>query len=92
MVAPPQGYRNVVTMLPVQSRMARIALGWGVRDLAKAAMTSPDTVARFERGEELKPRTVAALRSTLETAGVAFIADEPGVGGAGVRLTGSRPE
>ena len=42
-------------MLPVQSRMSRAALGWSVRDLAKAMTTSPDTVARFERGEELKP-------------------------------------
>jgi transcriptional regulator with XRE-family HTH domain len=73
MVAISQGYRNVVTMLPVQSRMARAALGWGVRDLAKAAMTSPDTVARFERGEELKPRTVAALRAALESGGVVLL-------------------
>jgi len=76
-------------MLPVQSRMARVALGWGVRDLARAAMTSPDTVARFERGEELKLRTVAALRAALEADGVAFITKEAGIGGAGVLLARS---
>ena len=52
-------------------------------------MTSPDTVARFERGEELKPRTVAALRTALEAGGVIFIAEESGIGGAGVRLARS---
>jgi transcriptional regulator with XRE-family HTH domain len=65
--------------------MARVAVGWGVRDLAKAAMVSPDTVARFERGEDLKPRTVAALRMAFESAGLEFI-DEDDRGGVGVRL------
>jgi transcriptional regulator with XRE-family HTH domain len=68
----------------VQSKMARAALGLGIRDLAKAASVSPDTVARFERGEELRPRTVEALRTALEVAGVIFV-DENGEG-PGVRL------
>jgi DNA-binding XRE family transcriptional regulator len=71
-------------MKAVQSKMARVALGLGVRDLAKLADVSPDTVARFERGDELKPRTVEAIRTAMETAGVQFI-DENG-GGPGVRL------
>ena len=69
---------------PIQSRMARAALGWGVRELAAAAKVSIDTVARFERGEELRERTVEALQRALEAAGVEFI-DENG-GGPGVRL------
>lgn len=64
--------------------MARVAVNLGVRELAAAARVSTNTVARFERGEELKPRTIAALRAALEAAGVEFI-DENG-GGAGVRL------
>lgn len=68
----------------IQSKMARVAVGYGVRELAKSAGVSPDTVARFERGEELKPSTVATIRAALESAGVEFI-DENG-GGAGVRL------
>lgn len=71
-------------MLAVQSKMARAALGWGVRDLAKAAAVSPDTIARLERGETLYPRTLAAIRAALEAAGVEFIAENGG--GAGVRL------
>ena len=71
-------------MLAVQCKMARIALGLGVRDLAELAKVSPDTVARLERGEELKERTVDALRTALEKAGVEFIAENGG--GPGVRL------
>jgi hypothetical protein len=68
--------------------MARTALAWGVRDLAKAADVSHDTVVRFERGEELKDRTVAAMQESLERAGVEFIAEDESSagGGPGVRL------
>jgi transcriptional regulator with XRE-family HTH domain len=69
---------------PVQCRMARAALGMGVRELAAAAKESVDTVARFERGEELKERTIDALQRALEAAGIKLI-DENG-GGPGVRL------
>jgi transcriptional regulator with XRE-family HTH domain len=74
----------------VQCKMARVALGLGVRDLAEAAMVSPDTIARLERGEELRARTLAAIRAALEAAGVEFIAENGG--GAGVRLRKSAPE
>lgn len=65
---------------PVQCRMARAALGLGVRELAAAAKVSIDTVARFERGDELKERTIEALQRALEAAGVEFTnGDQPGV-------------
>ena len=39
-----------------------------------------DTVARFERGEELKERTIEALQRALEAAGVEFTnGEQPGV-------------
>ena len=56
----------------------------GVRELAAAAKVSVDTVARFERGEELKERTIESLQRALEAAGINLI-DENG-GGPGVRL------
>src|SRR6201989_3011845 len=66
--------------LPVQCRMARAALGLGVRELAAAAKVSIDTVARFERGDELKERTIDALQRALEAAGIEFTnGDQPGV-------------
>jgi transcriptional regulator with XRE-family HTH domain len=71
-------------MIAVQSKMARAAVGWGVRDLAKAAGVAADTISRLERGEEIMPRTLAAIRAALESAGVIFI-DQNG-NGPGVRL------
>ena len=71
-------------LVAVQSRMARAALGLGVRDLARAAGVSPDTIARLERGETLRSSTLAAIRAALEKAGVLFI--EENGGGPGVRL------
>lgn len=70
-------------IFPVQCRMARAALGLGIRELAAAAKVSMDTVARFERGEELKERTIEALQRALEEAGVEFTNGEQ----PGVRLT-----
>ncbi|OSP53847.1 transcriptional regulator [Pseudoruegeria sp. SK021] len=64
--------------------MARTATGLGVRDLAARAKVSPNTIARLERGEDLKPATVETIREALEAAGVEFIAENGG--GAGVRL------
>lgn len=67
-------------LLPIQSRMARAGLRWGIRDLARAAKVSVDTVVRFERGEELKARTVEALQRAFELAGVEFTTgDRPGL-------------
>lgn len=69
-----------MVFLPVQSRMARAGLGWGIRELARAAKVSVDTVVRFERGEELKERTVEALQRAFEAAGVEFVnGDRPGL-------------
>jgi DNA-binding Xre family transcriptional regulator len=74
-----QGY----LLTPTQCKMARVAVDWGVRDLAASAGLSTNTVARFERGEEIRPSTLAAIRTALEAAGVLFI-DENGEG-PGVR-------
>jgi len=69
-----------MNFLPVQCRMARAALGLGVRELAAVAKVSTDTVARFERGDELKERTIEALQRALEAAGVEFTnGNRPGV-------------
>lgn len=71
-------------MHSTQCRMARAALGLGVRDLAKSAGVAQATVSRLERGDELRPATITTIRSALEAAGVEFI--EENGGGAGVRL------
>jgi transcriptional regulator with XRE-family HTH domain len=71
-------------MTPKQCKMARAGLGLGVRDLAAAAKVSTNTLTRFEAGEDLRPRTIDAIRAALEAAGVEFIPENGG--GAGVRL------
>ena len=60
-------------MNPIQCKMARVATGLGLRELADMAGVSPNTVSRLERGEELKPATVETIRTALEQAGVVFL-------------------
>jgi transcriptional regulator with XRE-family HTH domain len=71
-------------MKPIQLKMARAAVGWGVRDLAKKAGVTANTVTRIENGADAKQSTMDRLQHALESAGVEFI-DENG-GGPGVRL------
>ena len=63
----------------MQSRMARAALQWGIRDLAKKARVAPSTISRFEAGETLQPRTIEAIQRAFEAAGIEFTnGDKPG--------------
>jgi transcriptional regulator with XRE-family HTH domain len=64
--------------------MARAALGWRTTDLARAANVGLNTVNRFEAGRDARMSSVEKLRSALEAAGVAFIAENGG--GLGVRF------
>jgi transcriptional regulator with XRE-family HTH domain len=64
----------------VQSKMARAALGWGIRDLAREANVGVSTVARFEAGSEPIPANLTAIQRALEAGGVEFTnGDQPGV-------------
>jgi DNA-binding XRE family transcriptional regulator len=72
-------------IIPRQSRMARAALGWTLKDLAEFARVSHVTVNRFEMGHSVSNHsTLAALQRAMEDAGVEFIPENGG--GAGVRL------
>jgi transcriptional regulator with XRE-family HTH domain len=68
-----------------QLRMARAALRWTVRHLAKAAGLHPNTITNLEierfSGD---PKTWAAVEKVLVHAGLEFIGENGG--GAGVRL------
>ena len=72
-------------LTPVQIRMARAALGWGVRELAKKAGLAPNTVSRFENGGGARVYTLAQIQKALESEGVIFIPADS-VGGPGVRV------
>jgi ribosome-binding protein aMBF1 (putative translation factor) len=67
-------------MKSIQSKMARAAIGWQVEDLAREVVASPDTIARFERGDELQPRTVQAIRKAFEAQGLRFIEEGGEIG------------
>ena len=73
------------TLSQGQCRAARYLLNLSQQDLADAAGIARSTITEFERGARgATPGTLAAMRSALEVAGVAFI-DRNG-GGPGVRL------
>lgn len=71
-------------MNPAQMRMARAALGWGVRELAERAGITANTVTRIENGSDAKRSTLDAIQSTFEAAGIEFIPENGG--GAGIRF------
>ncbi len=72
----------------VQVRMGRAAVGWNVRELARNAGVTPNTISRIENGGDALASTMERLQTALEDAGVIFIyADEEG---PGVRLRGDR--
>jgi transcriptional regulator with XRE-family HTH domain len=67
-------------MKAIQLRMARAAVGWGVRELAAKAGVTANTVTRIENGADAKQSTMDRLQSALEAAGVEFTnGDQPGV-------------
>ena len=67
-------------MKAVQLRMARAAVGWGVRELAERAGVTANTVTRIENGADAKQSTMDALQRTLEAAGLEFTdGEQPGV-------------
>ena len=67
-------------MKAVQLRMARAAVGWGVRELAERAGVTANTVTRIENGADAKQSTMDRLQGALEAAGVEFTnGDQPGV-------------
>jgi transcriptional regulator with XRE-family HTH domain len=71
---------DTVQMKAVQLKMARAAVGWGVRELAEKAGVTANTVTRIENGADAKQSTMDALQRALESAGVEFTnGGQPGV-------------
>jgi transcriptional regulator with XRE-family HTH domain len=60
-------------------KMARAALGWSVRDLAKEASISPTSVTSFEKDRSINVRTLKAMEDAFANAGIEFI-EQNGVG------------
>jgi predicted transcriptional regulator len=61
-----------------------------VSDLASAAVVSPPTVRRFERGGSMRPSTVKTIQRALEKAGGIFIDANDGTGHAARQGVGTK--
>jgi transcriptional regulator with XRE-family HTH domain len=72
-------------MTPRQSRAARGALGWSMRDLASHSGLALQTVHRFEAGEELREETMARIESAFIAGGLLLI-DPDGIADEGIRF------
>jgi transcriptional regulator with XRE-family HTH domain len=70
----------------VQLRMARAALNWTVQDLSRAANVAPATISRIEAALTARSSSLAAIRITLERAGIVFMRHSDG---DGVRVMGA---
>lgn len=73
---------------PLQSRLARAALGWSIKEAASAAGVGFNTLARFEVGGDTYAKTLQKITATYEAAGVTFLsAGQSSLdGGEGVRF------
>ncbi|MDB5439962.1 MAG: transcriptional regulator [Caulobacteraceae bacterium] len=71
---------------PMQIKLARTALGLGVRDLAAAAEIAPSTIHRFETDKgSMHSRTLDRVQQVLEERGIIFIGADDSAG-PGIRI------
>lgn len=68
-----------MTVTHIQIRMARAAIGIGVRELAREAGISPATLSRVENGGSANASTLEAIARACRDRGVRFSADRNGV-------------
>ena len=77
---------SVPTLTPLQVKLARTAVGLGVRELARMSGVAPSTIQRFESGRgDMQSRTLNKVQQFLESAGVIFIPADLN-GGPGLRM------
>lgn len=69
--------------------MARAAIRWSMRDLAREASVGVNTVLRFEAGAPANDSTVRLMQTALEAGGVVFI-DGDNTIGPGIQLRDPR--
>ena len=57
---------------PQHLRMARAGLGWTLIDLSKRSGLNPNTISRYEQGNEGMVGKLRKLEAALRAAGVVF--------------------
>ena len=60
---------------PQHLRMARAGLGWTLIDLSKRSGVNPNTISRYECGQEGMVGKLRKLEAALRAGGVVFIED-----------------
>jgi transcriptional regulator with XRE-family HTH domain len=76
---------DIMSFLPAQCRAARALINLDQNELAARASVSRGVIIDFEKGKRTPgTNNLAAIRTALEAAGIAFI--ESNGGGPGVRL------
>jgi transcriptional regulator with XRE-family HTH domain len=65
---------------PQHLRMARAGLGWTLIDLAERSGVNPNTISRYEQGQEGMVGKLRKLEAALRAAGVIFTEDTSMVG------------
>lgn len=61
-----------------QVKMARAALDWGIRDLARHAGVTARTVTRFENGGNASLETLTKVKQALDAAGITYVPENGG--------------
>ncbi len=56
-------------MTPKQCKMARVGLGWTVRQLSEKAKVMPNTVTNFEKGRGVHTSSISVLEQALLSTG-----------------------
>jgi transcriptional regulator with XRE-family HTH domain len=67
-------------MRPAHLRMARAALNWTVRELARRAAVDKNAVSRFESGKQILSASLQSIEDVLAKEGVVFLEDSTSVG------------
>ncbi len=64
---------TVVVITSIQSKMARAALGWSLRDLAAAAGVGVNTANNLEHGSDARISTARKIQEAYEAEGIEFV-------------------
>jgi len=75
-------------MTPLQSRLARTALNWGIRDMPNVAGVASSTVTRFEKGQNISLETYKVLKAAYEDHHIKFLNDGDEANGIGISIEG----
>lgn len=82
--------KQLTTITPQQSRMARAGLGWSTEDLAERSGVSKPTIQRFESGQGVKDSTVEEIAAAFAKARVKVVESGPLAGAVYVGMRAAR--